>query len=546
MSATPQPASDVAPAKPSFADPQDGRLWRIALVVLLAGTAALMFYVTRGLTFNLDEWTVVTERRGPGAPSLLEPHNEHLSLLLLAIFLGLLQLGGLEAFALMMVPLVAMQVALGYGLFEVARRRVGAGVAVGVAAFALLAGLAHENFLIPGQIGQMLSIVAGVAAFAVLDRPRTVRTDRVLAALMLVALGSSGMGLPVLLGVAVELMLTEEGRKRIWTVAAPFGLYLVWYVAYGTNRAGLEELGLSALWAWTAANHAAGAIIGERQIEPGRDLLIVLLAIIAYRAFKLDRAGRVRLAALTTVLVTFYALTAISRHDIAPPSSSRYLTVGIVFLLLMLVEAARGWKIRRWVPFVVLALVWISFGKADGNADALREGRSLFLQRSEHVRASLGAVELLGRDRVAPTFEIAPLAAPFLAAGPWFDALDGLRGNPGYSVAEIERAPADARTFADDTLIRAGGLKLGPAAPPEGACRPLVGATVPPGGVRVEAGPTQKLTLRARRFGTEWVMVGVLPIPPGVAVELHPQPDASSASYALQARGAARTCRLGG
>ena len=54
----------------------------------------------------------------------------------------------------------------------------------------------------------------------------------------------------------------------------------------------------------------------------------------------------------------------------APPSSSRYLTVGVVFLLLMLVEAARGWKIRRWVPFVVLLLAWVSFGKADGGAEA--------------------------------------------------------------------------------------------------------------------------------------------------------------------------------
>ena len=115
-----------------------------------------MFWLTRGLTFNLDEWTVVTERRGPGAPSLLEPHNEHLTLLFFAIFVPLLKLGGLDAFALMMVPLVALQLALGVLLFDIARRRVGAGVALGVAAFALLSGLAYENFLIPGQAAQML------------------------------------------------------------------------------------------------------------------------------------------------------------------------------------------------------------------------------------------------------------------------------------------------------------------------------------------------------------------------------------------------------
>ena len=549
MSATTQPASDVAPAQARLTDPADGRLWWIGLVVLLAGTAATMFWLTRGLTFNLDEWTVITQRRGDGAPSLLEPHNEHLSLLLFLIYLPLLQIFGLDAFVLMMVPLVALQLALGWLLFDIARRRVGAGVALGVTAFALLSGFAYENFLIPMQSGQMLSIVAGVGAFALLDRPRTPGTDRALAALMVVALASSGLGIPVLLGIGVELALTREGRGRLWVVAVPFAAYLVWYVAYGTNRAAFEELSLSAVWAWTAANHAAGAIIGERQIEPGQQMLILILVVVAYRAFRVDTAGRIRLAALAVVLLTFYALTAISRHDIAPPSSSRYLTVGVVFLLLMLVEAARGWKIRAWVPFVVLLLGWVAFGKADGGSEALRDARTLFLQRSERVRASLGAIELLGRERVAPTFEIAPLAAPFLEAGPWFDTLDDLRGNPGYSVAEIRRAPADVRAFADDTLVRGGGLQLRPGGAVTAAmraqrCAAPAGGTVPPEGVRVEAGPTRPMRVRARRFGSDWVMVGVLPIPAGRAIELHPLTDAAPVPYVVQAPGAARICRL--
>jgi hypothetical protein len=54
------------------------------------------------------------------------------------------------------------------------------------------------------------------------------------------------------------------------------------------------------------------------------------------------------------------------------------------------------------------------------------------------------------------------------------------------------------------------------------------------------------MTVRARRFGTDWVMVGVLPIPAGRAIELHPLPDAAAqlVPYAIQAQGAARICRL--
>ena len=391
----------------------------------------------------------------------------------------------------------------------------------------------------------MASIVAGVAAFALLDLPATPRNDRLLAALMIIAIASSGMGIPVLVGVGVELLLTKEDRGRMWVVAVPFALYLLWYVAYGTNRAVFDELALSLLWAWTALSHAAGAIIGERQIEPGRQLLVILLVVLAYRTWRIESRGRIRMLALASILATFYGLTAISRHDIAPPSSSRYLTVGLVFMLLMLVEAARGWTIRRWVPAVVLLLVLISFSK--DNALAFREGRTVFLERSNHLRASLGAVELLGRDRVDPKLEIAPLAAPFLEAGGWFQARADLRGNPADDPRELLTAPADAQSFADDTLVRAGGLTLRPPGREPRTCRPAwtgEQGEVPAAGVRIEAGAIEPLVLRARRLGTQWVVVGAVPIPSGRAVELYPLRDALPNSYEVQARGASRACSL--
>ncbi len=474
-------AAEDPPERPRHEPSKHPLVWYAALAILLAAVAGMMLYLTRGLTFNLDEWIVVTERRGPGAPSLLAPHNEHLSVLIIGAFVALLKIGGLDAFPLFMAPLIALQLALGVLLFVIAKARVGAGIALAVVMLALLCGLAYENFLIPGQAGQMASIVAGVAAFLVLDRPPSRRDDRILCGLLIAGLCASGLGIPIVAGVALELLLTKAGRARLWVVGVPLGLYLLWYLSFGTNRAGFDELAISALWAWVAMNHAAGALIGERQVEPGRDFLVVLLIVLAYRTFRVPAASRIRLAAIATVLLTFYGLTAISRHDIAPASSSRYLTVGLVFLLLMLLEAARGWKIRAWVPYVVLLVALISFNK--DSKIAFKDGRSLFLQRSERVRASLGAVELLGRDRVDPRFEVAPLAAPFLEAGHWFDTLDDLRGDPGYTPAQLVRAPADARGFADDTLIRAGGLAFGPAAA-GASCEPWRGATgpVPPAG----------------------------------------------------------------
>jgi hypothetical protein len=540
----PTPPEDERPERPRHEPSKRPVLWYVTLAILLVAVAAMMLYLTRGLTFNLDEWIVVTERRGPGAPSLLVPHNEHLSILIIGTFIVLLKIGGLTAIWLLMLPLVALQMGLGVLLFKIARARVGVGAAVGVAAFALLSGLAFENFLIPGQAGQMGSIVAGVGAFLVLDRPASKHNDRLLCGLMIVALCSSGLGIPVLVGVAVELLLTPAGRERLWVVGLPFGLYILWYVGYGTNRAGYHDLALSALWAWTAMGHAAGALIGRREVDPGQDLLIVLLVFLTYRTFRIPAASRIRLAAIATVLVTFYGLTALSRHDVAPPSSSRYLTVGLVFLLLMLVEAARGWKIRAWAPYVVILIALLGFSK--DNKIAFKQGRTTFLERSQDVRASLGAVDLLGRHRVDPKLEIAPLAAPSLEAGHWFDTLDDLRGNPGYSASQLATAPAGARPFADDTLIRAGGLAVRPA-PRRAPCdRPWTSTSgvVPAGGVRVQASSAMQLTITARRFGADWIMVDGLPLPAGYAVTLRPLPDASPKPYVLRAPGAAHICPL--
>src|SRR5262249_28745020 len=136
-----------------------------------------------------------------------------------------------------------------------------------------------------------------------------------------------------------------------------------------------------------------------------------------------------------------------------------------------------------------------------------------------------------------------------LAAGPWFDARDELRGNPADGVAELQRASPGARAAADETLIRAGGLALTPPRTPVDRCVSPWPAgdesgPVPPQGVQVRAGRARPW-LRARRFGGAWVEVGVLPLPPHTAAELHPVADAAAARpYVLDARGARRVCRL--
>ena len=507
-----------------------------------------MLYLTRGLTFNLDEWIVVTERRGPGAPSLLAPHNEHLSVLIIGTFVALLKIGGLDAFVLFMVPLVALQLALGVLLFVIAKARVGVGVAVAVAAGRAAVGprvreLPDPRPGRPDGVDRRRRRGVPTSSTA---RP-VQRNDRLLC-------GADDRR-AVLVGAR-----DPDPRRRRRRAAADAGrpprgcgsspcrsrLYFVWYVAFGTNRAGVQDLDAQRAVGVDGdeprdrrddrrAPDRAGPRLPDRRCSSCSPTA----------RFACRRASRVRLAAIATVLLTFYGLTAISRLGIAPPSSSRYLTVGLVFLLLMLVEAARGWKIRPWVP------VRRAAARARLDLQGLEDrvqGRALAVLAALRARARVAR-----RGRAARARARRPAVRGRAARGavPRGRALvrrasTTCAATRATARSELLRASADARAFADDTLVRAGGLALRPAAAesrrpasPRGPARPVACRRR---GVRVEARPSAELTLqRAALRRASGSMVGVLPVAPGHAVELRPLHDASPLPYVVRAPGAARS-----
>src|SRR5262249_7292455 len=66
-----------------------------ALVVLLLATGIFLFRETRATTLWFDEWSWALHRRGGGADALLDPHNQHLSLIPVAIYKLLFATAGL-------------------------------------------------------------------------------------------------------------------------------------------------------------------------------------------------------------------------------------------------------------------------------------------------------------------------------------------------------------------------------------------------------------------------------------------------------------------
>ena len=97
----------------------------LALAGLLALTAAVILYLGRSTTFYFDEWNFVLERRAWGLDALLEPHNEHLSLVPVLIYKALFSTLGIDAYAPYRVAGVVVHLIVLVLLFVYARRRVG-------------------------------------------------------------------------------------------------------------------------------------------------------------------------------------------------------------------------------------------------------------------------------------------------------------------------------------------------------------------------------------------------------------------------------------
>src|SRR5262249_35329407 len=162
-------------------------------------------YAGRHLTFFFDEWDFILGRRGSSLSTYLDPHNGHLSLFPVIFYKLFLQLFGLRHYWPYRAAVVVLDLISGWLLYVLAARRLGPGLALFPAALLLLLGSAYQDLLWPFQVGFLGSVASGLGALALLDRPSR-RADGFACALLVVSVGSSGIGIAFLAACFVMLI----------------------------------------------------------------------------------------------------------------------------------------------------------------------------------------------------------------------------------------------------------------------------------------------------------------------------------------------------
>jgi hypothetical protein len=440
-------------SRPSPAALEWGVLTLLGLVA-----AAFLIHEARGTTFWFDEWDWVTERRGNDPATFLRPHNEHLSLIPVALYKLLFSTSGLEHYEPFRLMTVVGHLACSLLLFAYARARVGA--IPGLCAVTLLVffGAAWQNVLWPFQVAWLIALAAALAAFLMLDRADR-RGDVTASALLAIGLASSGLMLAVCIGLLVEILLGRRAWRRSWIVLAPLGAYAVWWLAYRPGGLVRQNLDLTPAFVLDTAASALSGLFGLAgqgsgfDADPlawGRPLLVVAVAALVWRLRSLGPVTP-RVAGLIAILLAFWTLTGLGRAGLGNADASRYLYVSGLFMLLLALELARGVVLTR---SAAVMLVIVTAAAALSGAGALRDAGRELRKQAEVTRASLGALEL-ARESVNPQHVaqgVPGYPLVHIVAGRYFAAVDA-DGSPAAEPEEIARSTEPARLAADNELV---------------------------------------------------------------------------------------------
>jgi hypothetical protein len=553
------------------------------LAGLVLATGVLLYHETRGTTLWFDEWTWLLHRRDDSPASYLNTHNGHLSLIPVAIYKLLFATAGIKSSSPYRALVIVAHLTCCVLLFGYARRRVGELMALIAAVLLLLFGPGWENLLWSFQITWLISLGAGLAALLALDRADRAG-DLGACALLVCSLASSGIGVPIVVGVALELVLVRRRLRDAWIVAVPLGLYGLWWIGFQHTAVSRHAIPAAPDFVYRSASATLSALAGlggatgfdgpGMLMRWGPPLLIAALAAIAWRLFKIRRRDP-RVASLATMAISFWLLTAVTRSFISSPFASRYLYVGGFFVLLLAVQLLDGVRLTRWVSVVlsVAALAAIA-----SNLGALRDAGGLYRASGRSTTAVLGALEI-GRPVIPRGYVAQQIPGyPFVVipAAAYFAATRSV-GSPAASETEIAADPEPVRTSVDTELIhihRLGLRPLGSAAPRgrppaidsvvggsvrvRGACVTVVPSAVAPASASVALAvkvPAQGLVLQsaeapatvsARRFADGFQTVSTLAAAGGAALVITRDRSARRWHVRLVSTRAVLACGLGG
>ncbi|HZT67493.1 MAG TPA: hypothetical protein VFA11_17025 [Acidimicrobiales bacterium] len=432
---------------------RERRLSAVLAVAALVAAAATIGLVGRAWFFFYDEWGVILYRRSGGASAFLAPHNGHLQATVIVIYRVLFAAVGLRHYGAYRAVEIGLHVVCAGLLYLYASRRCRPVVAALAAVLFAFLGAGWEVLLWPVNAGFVLPLVALLGCLLLWDAG--VRWELPLTIVLgVLAVASSGLGLAVVAGLAVEAALLRK-PARLVVVGAVGVSWVAWFVLYRPSAlppAGLRSLpgasprgdvgsvGYSSAnvgrlpgWILRSARATVEGLCGTARPEVAYAVGAAMALGLVW-ALLARRVG-IRFLAVGGALGVFWVLTGLARAAAQSPEASRYEYPAALLVVLLLVEV-----VPRRLPAAALGVGALAvalsllggihtLNRAGGGAKAAFGAEKAALARAERCRGRLPAATPLD-----------PVRAPGLTAGPFWVATSQL----GYPVPPERVGPNDS------------------------------------------------------------------------------------------------------
>jgi uncharacterized membrane protein len=545
----------------------------LLLVWLFGASACLLLYLGSKLTFLLDDWEFLLYRQGFDADAIMRPHGEHIVVLPVLIYKGLLATAGMDSalpYRFVAIALLLLSAAL---LFVFLRRRVGDWPALAATAVVLFLGAAWEDLLWSFQMTYFGSVAFGLAALLALEREDR-RGEAAATALLVVSILFSSLGLSFTIAAAVHVLLLGERRRRLYVFLVPLAVYALWWLGWGhtaESAVSIDTIARTPLYVLTGIAAAVGsatglsnsAITSTDHLVWARPLAIVLVGLGAWRLHRRDRVPHWFWVVLA-LAGSFWILAGLNQMPGREADASRYQYLGVVFVFMLAAEVLRP-ELERGLRIGTRALAAIAvvaaFSLASNLQDLNTATKNTYHPISRLEKAGLGSLDI-AEATVEPGFvlseDLVDTGFVNVDADHYFTARDQY-GSPAYDEAEIAASPEYVRYAADKVLygaLRVGLEPLPASALPASNCETVPsegGASaqlaLPPGGIVIEAGAAPIERFDLSRFSSgEFAPIQIEGIGARETARLAIPTDAAAATWKLRLIGAgpARACELGG
>jgi hypothetical protein len=400
MPLAPPTVADDVPAVEN-ASRRRRRAWLLGHLATLVIAGGLIVRAMRGQWFYYDEWDFLRE---DAEWALLMPHNGHLSLLPRLVTTLIKGVAGLHEYWPYLIVTVLVHLLLAHLLWRL-MLRTGANLwlaTIAVFGFALLAP-GSENVLWAFQVGFILPLVTGTAAFLIAMSATLRRRDvAAIVVLLLAGLFSSGTALPMTAGVLLFMLVRHGWRRAVLAgaiLAVPYG---AWFFTFGMLPQGTSAFragSLNDVLVRVPEYFAHGLIDGIGKTLPFPALAgLLLLALLTWMLLDLRRTGVRRLSVvhyLVFAALLFGALTAITRVQLPVESASagRYVYVYAALLLPAAVSALTVLVARSRATLAVVSVLLAALAAYNVGG----------FMREAHVQSEL---ELRVQGRVSAALEL--------------------------------------------------------------------------------------------------------------------------------------------